>query len=135
MPALRAPRFDWRRPTRSEGEPMRDAGLPVTLIVVGLVGLAWYFRVFPDLDWIIALGLAGGGVAVLLFDGITKSSVVIGPFLIAVGAAWWAHEFQRVSWRGLIPALLVLLGILMLVARTDRIPERRAKKLRTGPEP
>jgi hypothetical protein len=114
---------------------MRDAGLPVTLIVVGLVGLAWYFRVFPDLDWIIALGLAGGGVAVMIFDGITKSSIVIGPFLIAVGAAWWAHEFRGASWRVLIPALLVLLGVLMLVARTDRIPERRTKRVRdaTGP--
>lgn len=106
---------------------MRDAGLPVTLIVLGLVGLAWYFRVFPDLDWIIALGLAAGGVAVLLFDGITKSSVVIGPFLIAVGIAWWGHEFRSVSWRVLIPALLVLLGALMLVARNPRIPDKRVK--------
>ena len=74
---------------------MRDAGLPITLIVIGLVGLAWYFRIFPDLDWLIAIGLAAGGVAVLLFDGLTKSSVVIGPFLIAVGASWWAHEDPR----------------------------------------
>ena len=36
---------------------MRDAGLPVTLIVVGLVWLAWQFRLFPDIDWIIAAGL------------------------------------------------------------------------------
>ena len=106
---------------------MRDAGLPVTLIVLGLVGLAWYFRVFPDLDWIIALGLAAGGLAVLLFDGITKSSIVIGPFLIAVGVAWWAHEFRNASWRVLIPALLVLLGGLMLVARNPRIPDKRGK--------
>ena len=112
---------------------MRDAGLPVTLIVLRLVGLAWYFRVFPDLDWIIAIGLAAGGVAVLLFDGITRSSVVIGPFLIAVGLAWWGHEFQGVSWRVLIPALLLLLGVLMLVARNPRIPERRIKAGRTEP--
>ena len=62
---------------------MRDAGLPVTLIVVGLVWLAWHFRLFPDVDWIIAVGLVVGGIAVLVFDGLTKSSVVIGPFLIA----------------------------------------------------
>jgi hypothetical protein len=106
---------------------MRDAGLPITLIVIGLVGLAWYFRIFPDLDWLIAIGLAAGGVAVLLFDGLTKSSVVIGPFLIAVGASWWAHEIRNVTWRALIPALLVLLGVLMLVARNPRFPERKAK--------
>ena len=82
---------------------MRDAGLPVTLIVVGLVWLAWQFRLFPDIDWIIAAGLVAGGIAVMAFDGITKSSVVIGPFLIATGAAWALHEFQRVDWKYLIP--------------------------------
>lgn len=106
---------------------MRDAGLPVTLIVLGLAGLAWYFRVFPDLDWIIALGLAAGGVAILAIDGVTKTSVVLGPFMIAAGLAWWAHELQRVSWRALVPALLVVLGVLMLVARSERVPERRQK--------
>jgi drug/metabolite transporter (DMT)-like permease len=107
---------------------MRDAGLPITLIVVGLVWLAWQFRIFPDIDWVIAAGLVAGGVAVLVFDGITKSSVVIGPFLMATGAAWALHEFQRIDWRYLIPALLVVLGTLMLVARRPGIPERKGQK-------
>jgi hypothetical protein len=112
---------------------MRDAGLPITLIVIGLVGIAWYFRIFPDLDWLIALGLVAGGVAVLLFDGLTKSSVVIGPFLVAVGVSWWAHEFRAASWRVLIPSLLVLLGVLLLVARNPRFPDKRAP--RSGSQP
>jgi len=100
----------------------------VTLIVVGLVWLAWQFRIFPDIDWIIAAGLVGGGIAVLAFDGITKSSVVIGPFLMATGGAWALHEFQRVEWHYLIPTLLVVLGALMLVARNPGIPERKGQK-------
>jgi hypothetical protein len=104
---------------------MRDAGIPVTLIVVGVLWLVWYFGWFPDVDWIIAVGLAAGGVAVLLFDGVTKSSVVIGPFMIASGLAWALHDRYRVSWSVLIPALLILLGALMLVARSPRIPVRR----------
>jgi hypothetical protein len=44
---------------------MRDAGLPVTLIVVGLIWLVWYFGWIPDVDWIIAVGLVAGGIAVL----------------------------------------------------------------------
>ena len=106
---------------------MRDAGLPITLIVVGLVWLAWHFRLFPDVDWIIAIGLVVAGVAVLLFDGITKSSVVIGPFLVGVGIAWGVHERYRVTWSVLIPALLVWLGLLMLASRSDRIHERRTR--------
>ena len=109
---------------------MRDAGLPITLIVVGLVWLAWHFRFFPDIDWVIALALVAGGVAVLLFDGLTKSSVVIGPFLIGVGIAWGVHERYRVTWSILIPCLLVVLGGLMLVARSPRIPERKARQPR-----
>jgi hypothetical protein len=40
---------------------MRDAGLPITLIIVGSAWLLWYFRLFPDIDWIIAAGLVAGG--------------------------------------------------------------------------
>ena len=103
---------------------MRDAALPVTLIIVGCAWLLWYFRLFPDFDWIIAAGLFAGGVAILFLDGVTKKSVVAGPFLIASGIAWALHEHWRVTWAVLIPSLLILLGVLMLVARRPNIPER-----------
>lgn len=51
---------------------MRDAGLPITLIVVGSAWLLWYYRLFPDIDWIIAAGLVLGGIAILFLDGITQ---------------------------------------------------------------
>lgn len=104
---------------------MREAGIPVALIVVGLAWLTWHFGWFPDVDWIIAVALIAGGVAVLVFDGITKSSIVIGPFLIGVGVAWALHERFRIGWGVLIPTLLVWLGVLMLVARHPRIPAKR----------
>ena len=104
---------------------MKDAVVPVTLIVVGLGWLAWHFGWFPDADWVVALGFIVAGAAVLAFDGITKSSIVIGPFLAGVGVAWAAHERYRVHWTVLIPVLLVLLGVLMLAARSQRVPERR----------
>lgn len=115
--------------TRSIPDPsMRDAAIPVTLIAVGLAWLAWHFGWFPNLDWIIAGAFIAAGLAVLIFDRITKSSVVIGPFLIGVGVAWILHEFYWVGWQVLLPCLLVLLGALMLVARDPRIPERRERK-------
>ena len=104
---------------------MRDASLPVTLIVVGLGWLLWEFRLFPDIDWIIGLGFIVGGIAVLGLDGINKNSVVIGPFLIAVGVAWLVHDRYGTHWRLIIPVMLVLLGGLMLIARSGRVPERR----------
>ncbi len=109
---------------------MRDAALPVLLIVVGAVWLAWHFGWFPDVDWIVAAGFALAGIAVMIFDGITKSSVVIGPFLIGCGIAWAVHDRARTSWSALIPALLILLGVVMLVARHPAIPVSRATAVR-----
>ncbi|MGE5170625.1 MAG: hypothetical protein ACM3JC_09665 [Rudaea sp.] len=104
---------------------MRDASLPVTLIVVGLGWLMWEFRLFPDIDWIIGLGFIVGGIAVLALDGINKNSVVIGPFLIAVGVAWLVHDRYGTHWRFIVPVMLVFLGALMLGARSSKVPERR----------
>jgi hypothetical protein len=107
---------------------MRDAALPVTLIIVGSAWLLWHYRLFPDIDWIIAAGLIAGGVAILFLDGITKKSVVAGPFLIASGIAWALHDRWRITWTVLIPTLLIVLGVLMLIARRPDIPERRARR-------
>jgi hypothetical protein len=106
---------------------MRDASLPVTLIVVGIGWLLWEFRLFPDVDWIIGIGFIVGGIAVMALDGLNKNSIVIGPFLIAIGIAWLAHDRYGIHWRFIIPAMLVLLGALMLAARSPKVPERRSR--------
>ena len=105
---------------------MRNASLPITLIVVGVIGVVWYFGWFPNVQAVTALALAGAGVLILVTDWITKSSVVLGPMLIAVGAAIWLHDTYRLHWWLLISILLIVLGLLMLVARSPRIPERRS---------
>jgi hypothetical protein len=105
---------------------MKDASLPVTLIAVGLGWLLWEFRLFPDVDWIISLAFVAAGVAVMAIDGVNKNSIVLGPFLIAIGAAWLLHDRYGTHWRYIIPVMLVLLGVLMLVARNPQIPERRS---------
>ena len=103
---------------------MKDASLPVTLIAVGIGWLLWEFRLFPDIDWVISLAFIGAGVAVMAIDGINRNSVVVGPFLIAIGIAWLIHDRYGTQWRYIIPFMLVILGVLMLVARSPRVPER-----------
>jgi hypothetical protein len=112
---------------------MKDAALPITLIVVGALWLAWHFGWFPDVDWIVAAGLVLGGIAIIAVDGFTKSSVVVGPFMIAAGIAWAVHDRRNLTWSVLIPALLIVLGVLMLIARHPSIPMSRAR--RDGSEP
>jgi hypothetical protein len=104
---------------------MRNAALPITLIVVGLIGVVCYFGWFPNVQSVTALALAGAGVLILATDRITKSSIVLGPMLIAIGGAIWLHDTYRVRWWLLVSVLLMVLGVLMLVARDPRIPERR----------
>ena len=106
---------------------MRNAATPITLIIIGVLGLIWYFGWLPDVDSVTSVALIAGGVAILAMDGITKSSVVLGPTLIGVGIAWWLHDQYRMRWTLLISVLLILIGALMLLARHPRIPEKRGK--------
>jgi hypothetical protein len=69
---------------------------------------------------------------VLAIDRINKSSVVVGPFLIAAGIAWFMHDRYGTTWRLIIPVMLVFLGALMLVARNPRVPERRSSASHAG---
>lgn len=107
---------------------MRNAALPVTLIVLGVIGVVVYFGWLPDKDVITALGFAAAGVLILVMDGITKSSIVLGPTLIAIGVMWWVHDQYHTRWSLLVPILLILIGALMLVARRPEIPDRRGKR-------
>ena len=106
---------------------MRNAAMPITLIIVGVLGLIWYFGWLPDIDSITSIALIVGGIAILAMDGVTKSSVVLGPALIAVGIAWWLHDQYRMRWTLLVSVLLIVIGGLMLLARHPSIPEKRGK--------
>lgn len=106
---------------------MRNAATPVTLIIVGVLGLVWYFGWLPDVDSVTAISLIVAGIVILLMDGVNKSSIVLGPALIAGGIAWWAHDQYRLRWTLLASVLLIVVGALMLVARSPGIPEKRGK--------
>ena len=106
---------------------MRNAATPITLIVIGVLGLVWYLGWVPDFDAITSIALIAGGVTIMAMDGITKNSVVLGPTLIAVGIAWWLHDQYRLRWTLLVSVLLIVIGALMLLARSPRIPEQRGK--------
>jgi hypothetical protein len=112
-----------------------NAALPITLIVVGVIGVVWHFGWFPNVESITALALAAAGVLILATDRITKSSIVLGPMLIAVGGAIWLHDTYRLRWWLLTSVLLIIVGILMLVARDPRIPEKRPSPIEPGPGP
>jgi len=114
------------------GQIMRGSFFPVALIVVGLGWLLHEINIVPQANWIVILGLCSAGVAVLLIEGCNQSSIVKGPLLIAAGIAVFLRQQQNLPWGMLIPALLILWGVLLLIARLPAVPPaaKRWKKYR-----
>jgi hypothetical protein len=108
---------------------MRDATLPITLVALGVVWLLFNLDWIPSFDWLVTLILVGSGVGIMAIEGINKKSIVGGPLLIAVGLAWLLHFYVGVRWRFLGPGLCIVAGVLMLIARSDAVPDGRAPKL------
>ncbi|MGN6389364.1 MAG: hypothetical protein ACTHL1_07620 [Burkholderiaceae bacterium] len=107
---------------------MKDAAFPVLLIMLGLAWLLKSLDWLPDVHWLWILGLAGTGVAILLLDGITKSSIVSGPLLILAGFMAFFYQYYHLGWRFIIPIMLICAGALMLVARSPLVPATRARQ-------
>jgi len=104
---------------------MKDAALPVVLIVLGAAWLLNSLDWLPEIHWLWILGLAGAGIAILALDGITKSSIVAGPLLILAGILSFFRQYYGLGWRFTVPILLIAAGIFMLIARSPAIPESR----------
>ena len=104
---------------------MRDAGLPIALLLLGIAWLLDSLHWLPDIHWVWVIGLVGAGIAIMLLDGLTKSSVVAGPLLIGAGLMAFFHQFYFLGWRFMIPIMLILAGLAMLVARSPSIPQSR----------
>ena len=104
---------------------MRNSILPVTLIAAGAVWLLFNLDWIPSFNWLITLILIGSGVGILVIEGINKKSIVGGPLLITLGVAWLLHFQYWIQWRFLAPAICIVAGLLMLVARANAIPEAR----------
>ncbi len=106
---------------------LRDATIPILLIVGGIAMLAWNMGWIPDWNTLIAAAFVLAGVAVLVFDGLTKKSVVAGPVLIAAGLAWYGYF--ELAWRSrlVLPLLMIFAGLMMLIARFAPIAETKER--------
>lgn len=98
------------------------------LIILGVLWLLKSTALLPDTTTLLAILLASAGAGLMLIDGITKSSIVTNPMLIYTGAAIYLFDANKLRLSHSLALGMILLGILMLIARSDRIPERRLKK-------
>jgi hypothetical protein len=104
---------------------MRNTVLPIALIVFGAAWLAREMGWFHELHMVVAVAFIVLGIAILVSEGINRSSVVSGPFLVYVGVAWLAHDRGYVSIQVIWPVGIIVLGILLFIARLPAIPDAR----------
>ena len=102
------------------------------LIIIGALWLLKSTALLPETTTLLAIMLAATGVVLLLIDGITKSSIVSSPMLMYAGAAIFLFDEGKIRLSHTLSLGMILLGILMLIARSDRIPEKRQKQRLTN---
>ncbi|QZA78900.1 hypothetical protein K4H28_05730 [Deefgea tanakiae] len=100
---------------------MRGVIFPVVLIVIGAGWLLNEINYFPSVSWIVILGLLVAGIAVLALEGVNKSTIVLGPMLIAGAATTFLRQQFGLGLSVQWPVLLILCGCLMLLARSKWI--------------
>nr|WP_301286331.1 hypothetical protein [Neisseria perflava] len=103
--------------------------MPLFLIIFGAV---WFLKttgILPATATLIAIGLAVAGIAVLVMDGINKQSVISGPILVYIGAAVYLRTQYWFPYSPLIALGMMVLGFLLLLSRSDLVPEKRQKQI------
>jgi len=96
--------------------------VPCLLVAVGLGWLLTALKVAPGIDWIWTLGLAVVGLLTFAVGGIDKVTVTIGPFFIAASTLSILRQTNRLRVDVEVPILVIMAGVLLLVARSPKIP-------------
>lgn len=105
-----------------------SVSLPIVLITLGSL---WFLKstyLLPETSTLLALLLAMAGVILFVIDGFNKSSLVTSPMLMYGGAAVYLYDSAGLRLSHVLSLGMVLMGILLLLARSDRIPERSLRQ-------
>lgn len=107
--------------------------LPLFLIIAGALWLLNSMDLFPSATVIVACALAATGILVFVFEGFNKQSVVTAPLLMYIGFAVYASSEYGYAASTLTALGMILLGSLMLLARSDAVPSKGEKSQPPAP--
>jgi hypothetical protein len=96
--------------------------LPILLITIGVGWLLGTLGIAPTIDWVWTLGLAAAGVLTFAVGGFDKATIVIGPFFLISSGLSVLRQTGRLSLDVEVPILVILVGFLLLIARSPSIP-------------
>ncbi|WP_145102822.1 hypothetical protein [Gimesia panareensis] len=96
--------------------------IPLLIITIGTGWLLTTLNVVPGLNWIWILGLAIIGLLSFAVSGLDKSSVLIGPFFLIASSLSVLRQSGYITLDVEVPILVIVIGCLLLVARSKSIP-------------
>ena len=106
----------------------RIATFPVLLITAGLLWFLHSTALLPNAHSLVAIGLAVAGAAMLLLDGLNKSTLVSCPMLMYASLVVYGREHFALPFSVWASCGMVLLGLLLLAARSSAVPERSRRR-------
>jgi hypothetical protein len=96
--------------------------IPLLIIAIGTGWLLTTLNIVPGLNWIWILGLAITGLTSFAVSGIDKASILIGPFFLIASTLSVLRQIGYVTFNIEIPILVIVIGCLLLIARSPSIP-------------
>ena len=106
----------------------RSATFPILLITLGVLWFLHSTELLPNTRSLLALGLACAGLALLLLDGLNKSTLVATPMLGFAALAVYGLDRFGLPFSVWASCGMVLLGLLLLAARSSAVPERSRRR-------
>ena len=100
--------------------------LPLFLIIAGVLWLLKSMDLFPSTVNIIAFALFASGVLVFVLDGFNKQTIVSAPLLMYIGGVLYLVNEYEYATTPFIALGMVISGCLMLLARSNAIPQKSA---------
>lgn len=97
----------------------------VASILVIAIGIGWLLNtldILPTIDWLWTIAIAIIGTLSIVFGGVNKLSMVVGPFLIFASVCSILRQTKILPLDVEIPLLILVLGCLLFVARILNLP-------------
>ncbi len=96
---------------------------PILIILTGIGWLLNTLEVFPNVDWLWTMALAGAGIAPFFWLGLDRFTFIVGLFLIGCSACSLLRQTGRIDTNLEVPILVILFGILSLACIIHESPK------------
>ena len=98
--------------------------MPLVVVALGTAWLLDTLGMLPSFSMVWIGAWIGAGVALMAGNGLTRTTVLWGPFLIGIGVCSYLRQREIITWNQELPILVILLGVLWGISRFDRFQNK-----------